>query len=174
MSKSDALLGKHIPFVEAAHVGGKQRPTAIVLRTSWTTGESGSANGIAQAWHNPYNKLDSCHYVVDAFQTIRCLPDKRESFYTKYPLKRVISINVCHNPPSAPDEEVVLRVAKLSARLCKLYRIPVRILSKTEEAKWVKHPWRHRGGILLSTVGAFPTNAFLKCLEAEYSQQRSR
>lgn len=170
MSKSDALLGKNIPLVEAAHVGKRQRPTALVLRTSWTTGEAGSANGIAQAWHNPNNKLDSCHYVVDAFQTIRCVPDKLESFYTEHPHRRVISINVCHNPPSPPEDEVVLRVAKLSARLCKLYRIPARILSKTEEAKWVKHPWRHRGGILLSTVGTFPATTFSSFVGEAYKQ----
>jgi N-acetylmuramoyl-L-alanine amidase CwlA len=167
MSKSPKLLGKNIPLVEAVHYGGKQRPTAIVLRTSWTTGDKRAANGIAQAWRNPYNKVESCHYVVDVAQTIRCVPDKVVAFHTTPNIKNAISINVCYDPPSAPEWQVVDRAAYLTARLCKLYHIPIRILDDREEERWMKHKWRSRGGIILKTAGEFPTDEFLVSVEIE-------
>ena len=167
MSKS-TLLGKNIPFVEAAHHGGKQKPKAILLRTSWTTDEQGAANGIAQAWHNPRSRIDSCHYVVDVSQTLRCVPDKVVAFpfYTGY--QGAISINVCHDPPTGPTELTLNRAAKLTARLCKLYSIPVRILSDEQEQRWLKHQWRRRGGIILKTVGEFPADEFFTMIERNY------
>lgn len=168
MRKSSTLLGKNIPFVQAAHIDGKQRPTAVLLRTSWTTGDKGAANGIAQAWHNPNNRVDSCHYVVDEFQTIRCVPDKIDAFHSTLQHKGAISINVCHDPPFAPEPSVVCRAAHLTARLCKLYRIPVRILDDVDEKRWLNHKWRSRGGIILKTVGDFPADDFFASVEVEY------
>jgi len=170
MHKKAALLGKNIPFVEAAHYGGRQRPTSILIRTSWTTGDGGAANGIAQAWHNPNNRVDSCHYVVDEKQTIRCVPDKLEAFHSGSDYKGTVCINVCHNPPVPPKDTIVFRTAKLTARLCKLYRIPVRILSISEEQRWIKHSWKSRGGIILKTAGDFPIQKFLASVEAEQKQ----
>lgn len=174
MSKSPKLYGTNIPWVEAAHRDGRQRPTAILLRTSWTTSDRGAANGIAQAWHKPSNKIDSCHYVVDDYQTIRCVPDKIHAYHTKptegtsINFKGAISINVCHNPPTAPRPEVIARVALLTARLCKLHRIPVSIVE--DEVHWLRHKWKSRGGIILKTVGEFPTNHFLNCVKMEYKK----
>jgi hypothetical protein len=169
MRKTPKLLGDNIPFVQAHHVGNRrQRPTAIVLRTSFTTGDKGAALGIANAWHNPYTKTDSCHYVVDEFQAVRCVPDKS----TAMPIgtgiyKRAISINVCYDPPDAPMAAVVARTARLVARLCKLYKIKPRLLSLGGEEDWVLHKWRSRGGIILKTVGDFPTITFLDAVKAE-------
>ena len=170
MRKSASLLGTNIPLVEAAHHGGRQRPTAILLRTSWTTGEGGAANAIAQTWHNVNNRVDSCHYVVDEAQVIRCVPDKIQAFHLAKEYKGAISINVCHNPPQGPDVATVLRAAKLTARLCKLYRIPVKMLRLSEEERWLRHPWKSRGGIILRTSGDFPIDKFFDFVEAKYRQ----
>lgn len=161
MRKTSSLLGKNIPLVEAAHYGGRQRPTAVLIRTSWTTDNAGAANGIAQAWHSPNNREDSCHYVVDESQTIRCVPDKIQAYSTKSFYKGYISINVCHDPPLPPTVATVLRAARLTARLCKLYRIRVRILNDLEEERWIRHSWKSRGGIILKTAGDFPADTFL-------------
>lgn len=169
MSKSPILLGKNIPWVEAAHQGRKQRPTAVLLRTSWTTGDAGAANAIAQAWHHPNNKLESCHYVVDAKRVIRCVPDKIEAYPIDYKTyKGAISINICYDPPFVEDMLVVMRAAELTARLCKLYHIPVRILDEEQRVSWWRHSWRRRGGILNQTVGDFPTKDFFTFVKEEY------
>lgn len=173
MAKSNALLGTNIPFVQAHHIGRKQRPTAIVLRTSFTTGEAGAANGIAQAWHNPNNRVDSCHYVIDEFQVLRCVPDKVEakSVFTSI-YKNSITINVCYDPPTRPLDKVVSKTAKQVARLCKLYGIRVALLNDDQKLMWLHHPWRRRGGIIMTTVGDFPTDKFFSIVKDEYKSFR--
>lgn len=174
MRKSPKLIGKNIPYVEAAHKDGRQRPTAILLRTSWTTGTKGAAHGIAQAWHNPHNKQESCHYVVDEAQIIRCVPDKVHAFHTKLPFETnisfrgVISINVCHNPPMAPTAPVLFRVTQLTARLCRLYNIPIQIVD--DDVHWLRRKKKSRGGIILKTVGEFPATEFLHFVKIEYDK----
>ena len=171
MPKSAELIGKNIPFVQAHHVGGKQRPTAIVIRTSWTTGDAGAAHAIAQAWHNPYNKIDSCHYVIDKQQTIRCVPDKvaARSVYTSI-YRNAITINVCYDPPEIPSDMVIVRTAKQAARLCRLHRIKLRILDKEQELKWLKRPWKTNGGIILATAGSFPVHDFFDRVQFDYGR----
>lgn len=169
MRKPASLLGTEIPFVEAVHRGTRQKPTAVLLRTSWTTGDPGAANGIAQTWHNPNSKLESCHYVVDTQRVIRCVPDKVEAFpISKENYKGAVSIDICYDPPFVEDMLVVMRAAELTARLCKLYRIPLRILDEEETASWRRHSWRRRGGILNRTVGDFPTDYFFTFVGHEY------
>lgn len=164
MLKSSNVMGD-IPLVEAAHYGGKQRPSVIVLRSSWTTDDKGAANGIAQAWHNPNNRVDSCHYVVDEATIIRCVPDNVVAFYGFPAHKGAISINVCYDPPEMPNPTTVSRAAKLTARLCKLYNLPVRILKADDEAQWLKYKWKRRGGIILRTSGSFPDDDFFYLVE---------
>lgn len=161
MRKSSLLLGDNIPFVQAAHIDGKQRPSSVLLHTSWTTGRAGAANGIAQAWHNPNNRKDSSHYVIDQSTILRCVPDKVSSIRTAGEYKGAISINVCYDPPEIPNLETVERAARLTARLCTLYHLPVRILDEDQEAKWLQHKWRRRGGIILKTAGVFSAADFL-------------
>lgn len=170
MPKSDKLLGKNIPFVQAHHINGKQRPSAIVLRSSFTTGDAGAALGIAQAWHHPTNQVDSCHYVVDEIKTFRCVPDRLmcKSMYTEAFNRKAIVINVCHDPPHGPVDSIVYRTSKQVARLCRLHRIRPRILDEREQANWLDHPWKFRGGIILKIRGDFPTNNFLSQVDDEY------
>jgi hypothetical protein len=161
------LRGDHIPIVEAAHFGGRQRPSAILIRSSLTTGDKGAANAIAQAWHNPYNRIDSCHYVVDDSQTLRCVPDKVVAYPGFPEHKGAISINVCYNPSGGPSPLTLSRTIKLTARLCKFHTFPVRIFDEATEEKWLKHKWWYRGGIILKTVGNFPADEFLSSVEIE-------
>jgi hypothetical protein len=165
MRKSATLLGESIPYVEAVHRGKRQRPTAVLIRTSWTTDLRGAANGVAQAWHNPYNRIESCHYVIDEAVVLRCIPDKIQAFPTKANHKGAISINVCYDPPVMPMFTTMCLAAEQTARLCKLYRIPVRLLSEADEERWMKHKWRSRGGIILKTAGDFPTEKFFASVE---------
>jgi hypothetical protein len=169
MPKSDALLGTNIPFVQAHHVGPKQRPTAIVLRTSFTTGIKGAALGLANAWHYPNNRIDSCHYAVDEFQVIRCIPDRLscQSAYTDC-YKNSITINVCYDPPDEPSDLTMHRTAKQVGRLCRLHRIKVRMLDSDQEKQWIVHPWKRRGGIVIATSGDFPINRFLSSVQEAY------
>lgn len=172
MSKSDALLGSNIPFVQAHHTGPKQRPTAIVIRTSFTTSDAGAALGIAYAWHDPTNRVDSCHYVIDEMQAFRCVPDRlaSRSLYTLRFNKRAIVINVCHNPPVAPVDRVTHLAAKQVARLCRLHKIRPRLLDGDDQLRWIEHPWKHRGGIILATAGPFPTIEFFDLVKHYYTK----
>jgi hypothetical protein len=161
MRKSPVLLGNYIPYVEAAHSGGRQKPTALIIRTSWTTDHAGAANGIAQAWHNPRNKFASSHYVVDESTVLRCVPDKIQSGDTMTRYKGAVSIMVCHDPPKEPKPTTVSLAAQLAARLCVLYKIPTRQLDNADQMDWGMHRRKRRfGGIILETVGPFPANDF--------------
>lgn len=172
MPKSKLLLGGNIPWVEAYYTGEKRRPTAIVIRTSQTSGDPGSAFGIAKAWHHSFNNVDSCHYVIDEMQTIRCIPDNIAcmSKYTPSFNHRGIVINVCHIPPFEPTERIVYRTSKQVARLCRLHRIKPRLLSEEQKLKWIDKPRKRRGGVILATVGDFPTNNFMASVQEEYKK----
>lgn len=171
MPKSDKLLGKQIPYVQASNVGAKQKPTAIVLRTSFTTSDFGAALGIAMAWHSPSN-LDSCHYVIDELQAFRCISDNimSSSISTVDVNRRAITINLCYDPPELPSEQLVYRTSKHVARLCRLHRIKLRVLDSQQKHRWIEHPWRSRGGIIIDTSGGFPTNEFLSSVKEEHKK----
>ena len=158
-----------IGFVEAYHVGPRQRPTSIYLKPSFTTGDQGAANGIAQAWHNPNNRTTSCHYVVDEAQTLRCLSVYKASYpIDKTPYKNVISITVCYDPPDTPSVKVAQHTARLVARLCKLYDIKLRLLDGDLFDKWSLHRWRTRGGIIIKDYWGVSAEAFLVLVQIEY------
>lgn len=148
-----------IGFVEAFHVGPKQKPTSILIKPSFTTGRKGAAFGIASAWFNPYNKQDSCNYIVDAAQVLNCVPDRQSSYpYGAGAYVNTITINMCYDPPEGPPRyEVVCNTAKLVAMLCKKHKIRLRILSEEEINRWGKRKWRSRGGIdILDCIGLNP------------------
>ena len=165
--RSKELQG--IALVEATHVGPRQRPTAIYLRSSFTTGDKGAANGIAQAWHNPNNRVSSCHYVVDEAQTLRCMPDNKTSYpIDKTPFRNAISINVCHDPPDRPSDKVLDDAAILVARLCALHKVKMRILEADSLDKWLKRRWRSNGGIIIQSFWGVPGEEFLDLVRFEY------
>lgn len=158
-----STLMQTIPFVEARHIGGKQRPKSILIRVSNTTSQTGAAFGIASAWHKVANNVDSCHYVVDEESTFQCVPDRIQAMATHYGSKNTISINVCAQPASRATDwfdlehnAVFERTAKLVADISDRYKIPVR------DTNWITHhPWFFRGGIIVCVKGAWPTEQFL-------------
>lgn len=166
MPKPDLL--NNIPFVEAAKTAGKKRPSAIVVRTSWTSSDTGAANAIAQTWHSPNNVHDNSNYVVDDARVIRCMPDNVVSTFAKKGFRGAISVNVCHDPPEPPTTATLERTAKLVARLCKKNHIRPEVLARPAEKRWHTHQWRHRGGIIIATTGDFPISIFEQLMLDEY------
>lgn len=158
-----------IGFVQAHHVGSRQRPTSIYLRSSFTTGDKGAANGIAQAWHNPNNRVSSCHYVVDEAQMLQCLPVNRASYpIDETPYKNAISINVCHNPPEPPSMKVTQQTARLVGLLSQFHEIKLRLLDDEQLTKWSTHRWRSRGGLITTDYWGVCNEAFLDLVRTEY------
>lgn len=154
-----------VPFVEAYNVGGKQKPTAIVLSLSSTTSEKGAALGIANNLHKANAPMNSYHYVVDAVETYRCVFDNVAAYSSPY---RAIDILVCAEPladahlwSAKGSTKVLRRAADLVADLLLFYKIPVRYLDEEAELSWFKRKWRHRGGIIVAVPGAWPYDAFM-------------
>jgi hypothetical protein len=158
-----------VAFVEAFHVGSKQRPTTILVKPSFTTGDKGAANAIAQAWHNPHNKVDSCHYVVDEAQTIQCVPDNRMSHpYGVGAYQKALTVNMCYDPPKVPTDLVMFHTANLVAHLCKKYKIKCRILDEEQIDEWGKRKWKSKGGIDLLDCWPMKESEFDVLVRAAY------
>lgn len=149
-----------VPFVEAIHKGKKQRPSAILLRSSFTTSQAGAALGVAKNWHQNHRRIESCHYVVDADKTFRCVWDNLESFHTQgfgEDPRGIVSINVCHDPGRGePSLKVLSRVETLVAQLCLSHKIQPRYLEHDSYDKWCRRRWKRNGGIILNVAGEWP------------------
>jgi hypothetical protein len=166
-------MAKHavlpIPFVEARHVGKKQKPTAIVLDLSATTSEKGAALGIAMYHHSINAPSESHHYIVDEAETYRCVPDNVSAYRSPY---RALSVLICAQPheyeplwEDATAALVLYRAAELVASLLSTYKIPVRYLDADDEQKWINHSWRRRGGLIVQAIGTWPYESFLNDVE---------
>ena len=156
-----------LPYVEVTHQGGRQRPSSILIKTSWTTGDKGAANGIAQAWHNPNSRVESCHFVVDDVQTLRCVPLGRASFPRVEAFKGAVSICVCYDPPAEPTEATLANAAKLTARVCKRYHFPGRHIEPSECRQWYERGWKRNGGIVFDLPDVFPVKYYLELVQDE-------
>ena len=174
-------LAPNVPFIEAHRKGGKQRPTAIVLRSSFTTSEKGAAMGIANNWHVKTSPALSTHYVVDEAETYQCVPDKIVSYYGAQDPKGALSITICSEPleyeafwDDAIHAKVLDRVADLVAQLALAYRIPVRYLDGGGTYHWNKWKRRARGGIIVRVDGAWPMNAFLADVQHKASKRKEQ
>jgi hypothetical protein len=154
-----------IPFVEASHVGGSQRPTAIVIKLSSTTSDRGAALGIAQNLHRSNAPHESYHYIVDNCTTYQGVPIRTASYSNPH---QAISLLICAQPhevepmwEDATARLVMHRAAALVADLTLTYKIRPRYLQDEATAKWRKHRWRRRGGILINVPGTWPYESFL-------------
>lgn len=165
MSKAFKMLTlrRGIPFIEAFHKGGKQKPKSVLIRLSETTSAEGAALGIAGNWHRNEEYHDSCHFVLDKSLVFQCVPENVVAYPTPYTSKGTISINVCAQPVfdvafwSDPDYAHMLhRVAGLTAKICEQYDIPVRDIGLEQHRKWFR-----KGGIIVAVKGAWPTQRFL-------------
>ena len=161
----------HIPLVEAHYVGGKQRPTAIVLSLSETTSDKGAALGIASYHHKANSPKRSHHFIIDEATTYRCVSASK----TAVGLPRgALSVHVCaelHEYVPLWEEGtaslVMYRAATLVAELCKTYKIRPVYLDADQYKRWTRHPWRHRGGIYVDVRGTWPSQGFLDDVNAK-------
>jgi hypothetical protein len=155
------------PYVEALHRGGKQKPTAIILRPSFTNSREGAALAVAQYWHKSASFWDAGHYTVDETKRFRCVRDNVVAGLTKTD-KGAIRIAVCADPVSgttfwdrAEHGAVLRKTAELVAELILVHKIKLRYLSPKEQARWHKYPTRRRGGIIVMEESGWPADEFL-------------
>ena len=145
-----------VPYVEARHKGGKQKPTLIVLSSSWTTSEKGAALGVANALHRSNAPEKSFHYVIDEASIFQCVWDHCVALHCGYDAGS-IGINMCDDPSlllrrwNEPSHQRILhRLAEITAKLCLAYDIPAHFLTDEQLSKWSKHKWKSKGGIVTS------------------------
>lgn len=150
------------PYVQARNVGGKQKPTAIVLHLSNTTSEKGAALGVANYHHRFDAPHKSYHYIVDESKIYRCVPINVASYGNPY---QAINILLCMQPQEvfrnwldSPETKALAKAVDLIADLMLAYRIPARNLTGVAEQKWFKRRWRRRGGLILRIRGDWPRN----------------
>ena len=153
------------PFVEARNIGPSQRPTAIVLKLSMTTSDEGAALGIANYHHSPVAPPESHHYIVDEAKVYRCVPSDRQAYSSP---TGALSVLICAQPhervplwEDATASLVMTRAAFLVGDLVLAHKIRLKYLDGDEEAKWRKHKWRRRGGLIVKAAGTWPYQAFL-------------
>lgn len=162
-----------IPFVEARCKGGRQKPTAIVLKSSYTTSEKGAALAIALNWNSQHSSYDATHYVVDEATTYRCVWDWVQAIPEMHETKNALTVNVCHDPGDEPDYwyldtrlRTMHRTADLVAELMHHYRIPTQYLHGRGLDRWLHRRRRSRGGIILKIDGYWPAEEFLNLVRA--------
>ena len=169
------------PFVEARCKGGRQKPTAIILKSSYTTSVKGAALAIALNWNGQHSSYDAAHYVVDEATTYQCVWDRQKAIPELFDARNAILINVCHNPSddfnlweaSAPSKTLD-RTVQLVAELTLAYRIPTRYLYGETEDRWLRRRWRSRGGVIVQIDGAWPASDFMKAVVVRQDLLRSQ
>lgn len=163
-----------MPFVEAKLKGGKQKPTAIILRPSNTRSFDGAALAIAQRWHQAPTFWSAGHYSVDAHQRYRCVPDNVVAGVGDDVDEGAIRIAMCANPVSTSvfwDEDehrhVLRKTAELVAELSLVHKINVGYLDESEFTHWKQRRTRRRGGIFVVESSGFPYEAFIEEVAAK-------
>jgi hypothetical protein len=164
------------PYVQALHQGGKQKPTAIILRPSFTNSQHGAALAVAQFWHkSASNFWDAGHYTVDSEKRFRCVRDNVIAGMDKTG-KGELRIVMCADPASREtfwDEDahrhVLRNTAELVAELILAYKIKNTYLDESGLARWRKLRTRRRGGIYVLEDSGFPFQEF----QNEVNAQRS-
>lgn len=170
----------NIPFVEASHKGKRQRPTLIVLESSFTTSSEGAALAIANHMHSKFT-TQSVHYVVDEAKIFRCVDDRISSLHS-VDVKNSICVRICDDP-SAPigrwdsksHQDLLSHTADLVAQLCLLYGISPRLLTYPEWQKWQKWRNKRRGGVLVQGFMAqayWPSDYFMTLVEAHMTKYK--
>lgn len=161
------------PYVEAYHQGGKQKPTAIILRPSFTNSEEGAALAVAQYWNKSSSFWDAGHYTVDSTKRFRCVRDNVIAGIDNSG-KGELRVALCADPISGKqfwDEDehrLVLRnAAQLVAELSLAHKIKVRYLDEDRLERWGKFRTRARGGIHIYETSGFPFQAFIDEVNAQ-------
>lgn len=161
------------PYVEAHHQGGKQKPTAIILRPSFTNSEEGAALAVAQYWHRSSSFWDAGHYTVDRTQRFRCVRDNVIAGKDTSS-KGELRVAICADPMSGQvfwnedEHRYVLRnAAQLVAELTLAHKIKVRYLDQESLEHWSQFRTRRRGGIYVYEPSGFPFQAFIDEVNAQ-------
>jgi len=159
------------PLVEARNVGEKQRPTAISLKTSFTTSEKKAALGMVNYWHRSSSQLPLAHYVVDEAELYRCVDIRRQVYEAPY---RSIAVMLCTEPlddirmwDDTARYSVLHKTATLVAQLCLAHKIKPRLLDEAALVKWQKRRSRRRGGVISRITGEFPSERFILDVQSE-------
>lgn len=166
-----------MPFVAAKLQGGKQKPTAIILRPSHTRSFDGAALAVAQRWHQASSFWSAGHYTVDESKRYRCVNDDVVAGDDNSD-KHAIRIAMCAEPVGNNvfwDEDfhrlVLRKTAELVAELSLVHKIPVDYLNEEygdkTYAKWQKRRTRRRGGIYVVETSGFPFKAFIDEVDAK-------
>lgn len=168
------------PYVEPQIKGGRQRPSLIVLSSSFTTTDSGAAFGLTHSMHRGHIK-ESYHFVVDEAQTIRCVDVKMVAIYEE-DTKHTVGVLLCDDPSGAEsrwdDRQHVLllqRGADLIARLCVDYKIRPQFLNQEELSAWQRWRIRRRGGIVTTGFMSqtyWPSDYFLTLVKANIEKHK--
>lgn len=168
-----------MPFVSAKLQGGKQKPTAIILRPSHNRSFDGAALAIAQRWHQAPSFWSAGHYTVDEAKRYRCVADDVVAGAGDDVDKNAIRIAMCAEPFGGSvfwDEDfhrhVLRKTAELVAELSLTYKIPVDYLNEEYAgdktfAKWQQRRTRRRGGIYVMETSGFPFQAFINEVDAK-------
>lgn len=167
-----------MPFVEAKLQGGKQKPTAIILRPSHTRSFDGAALAVAQRWHQAPSFWSAGHYTVDESKRYRCVPDDVVAGDTNSD-KNALRVAMCAEPFSTHTfwnedhhRHVLRKTAELVAELSLYHKISVDYLNEEfggdkTYAKWSKRRTRRRGGIYVMETSGFPFEAFIAEVDAK-------
>jgi hypothetical protein len=154
------------PYVEAIHQGGKQKPTAIILRPSFTNSKDGAALAVAQYWHKSASFWDAGHYTVDEDKRFRCVRDNVIAGRDNSD-KGAIRIAMCADPVSRTQfwdvnqhRLVLRRTAALVAELTLAYKIEHAYLDDEGLDRWRSRRTRRRGGIYVLESSGFPYQEF--------------
>lgn len=162
------------PYVEAQHQGGKQKPTAIILRPSFTNSKDGAALAVAQYWHKSASFWDAGHYTVDESKRFRCVRDNVIAGKDDTD-KNAIRIAMCADPISGTQfwdvnahRFVLRKTAQLVAELCLAYDINYAYLDDEGLTRWRKRRNRKRGGIYVHEPSGFPYQEFQNEVRTQY------
>jgi len=166
-----------MPFVAAKLQGGKQKPTAIILRPSHTRSFDGAALAIAQRWHQAPTFWSAGHYTVDEAKRYRCVHD--DVVAGDDTDRNALRIAMCAEPVGNHqfwDEDfhrhVLRNTAELVAELTLVHKIPVDYLNEEYGgdktfAQWQRRRSRRRGGIYVVETSGFPFKAFIDEVDAK-------
>ena len=157
-----------MPYIEARNKFGRQKPTAIIIKPSFTTSEKGAAYGIAYGWFLSNKPWWSGHYSIDARKTYRSVIDTVIAGTKEDHDRGGIRIAVCAEPLDRTvmwhpkEHKVVLhRLADLVADLVLCYGINLKELNAEETSCWRKRPSRRRGGLIIEETSGWDSEAFL-------------
>lgn len=157
-----------MPFVEAKNQGGKQKPTAVILRPSNTRSFDGAALAVAQRWHQSASFWSAGHYTVDDKSIYQCVRPSVVAGAGQDIDPGAIRIAMCAEPIGLSTfwdvdthRHVLRKTAQLVADLTLVYKIPVTYLDDFGYSHWKHRPSRRRGGIHIAGGYDFPQEVFM-------------